>query len=494
MERMGCIDIPALPLQILLRSHPEWRELPAVVVDRDKPQGLVQWVNEHARACRILPGMRYATGLALSRDLRRGVVSDAEVADGLDQILHALWAFTPRIEPAPHEPGVFWLDASGLRRLYPSLDAWAASIRAELQQANFYSVVAVGFTRFGTYAAAKSGRHNRVFTTPDEESVYLRTVPIARLRIDPNLRDTLLKLGISTLDGFINLPPGGIRKRFGEEALHLHQLMTGNAWVPFAPEIIREPIRAERFLDYPETNLERLMHVVTPMLEELLDQLLAHHEELAAISIGLRFDDATDAHEELAPATPTRDAKQLLNLIHLRLDSLKFPAGIVEIALEARGTSTNENQLTLFSSAPRHNYDAIHRAFAKIRAELGNDAIAHARLEEGHLPEACYTWERLERPIEPNPATNGTPQLVRRIYATPVPLPPRARNEPDGWMVARMNDGPVEEVLGPHLVSGGWWRQEITRAYYYVRTRNGRWLWIYHDKKRRRWFLQGAVQ
>ena len=35
---------------------------------------------------------------------------------------------------------------------------------------------------------------------------------------------------------------------------------------------------------------------------------------------------------------------------------------------------------------------------------------------------------------------------------------------------------------------------DISRAYYYVRTRSGRWLWIYHDDKRRRWFLQGEVQ
>ncbi|MDP7640334.1 MAG: DNA polymerase Y family protein, partial [Candidatus Hydrogenedentes bacterium] len=75
-----------------------------------------------------------------------------------------------------------------------------------------------------------------------------------------------------------------------------------------------------------------------------------------------------------------------------------------------------------------------------------------------------------------------------------VPLPPRARHEPDGWLIAGIADGPVEESIGPHIVSGGWWRKEIERAYYYVRTRKGRWLWIYYDQKRRRWFLQGEVQ
>ena len=61
-------------------------------------------------------------------------------------------------------------------------------------------------------------------------------------------------------------------------------------------------------------------------------------------------------------------------------------------------------------------------------------------------------------------------------------------------LVAGVADGPVEEVIGPHFINGGWWMRELTRAYYYVRTRSGRWLWIYHDQKRRRWYLQGEVQ
>jgi protein ImuB len=84
--------------------------------------------------------------------------------------------------------------------------------------------------------------------------------------------------------------------------------------------------------------------------------------------------------------------------------------------------------------------------------------------------------------------------LVRRIYRPAMPLPPRDRHEPDGWLIAGVSEGPVEEVIGPQLITGGWWRAEVARAYYYVRTRNGRWFWIYHDLKRRRWFLQGEVQ
>src|SRR5437867_11827807 len=39
MERLACVSLPAFPLQLLLRSHPDWAGYPAVVIDEDKPQG-----------------------------------------------------------------------------------------------------------------------------------------------------------------------------------------------------------------------------------------------------------------------------------------------------------------------------------------------------------------------------------------------------------------------------------------------------------------------
>ena len=70
MDRMACIDLPAFPLQLVLQRRPEWKDHPVAVVDHDRPQGKILWINERARAFRILPGMRYAAGLSLAAGLR----------------------------------------------------------------------------------------------------------------------------------------------------------------------------------------------------------------------------------------------------------------------------------------------------------------------------------------------------------------------------------------------------------------------------------------
>lgn len=494
MDRTACVDIPALPLQLLLRGHPDWRTQPVVVVDRDKPLGLILWANERAWSLRIFPGMRYAAGLSLSRELRGGVVSESEVREAVSQVTRRLWIFSPRIEPSPRQPGVFWLDASGLRHVYPLLEEWASCICDDLREAGFHAVAAVGFSRFGSYAAARANGRTIVFQSPEQEHAYLRDVPIARLGFDPHLRDTLLKLGIETLGGFIDLPAAGIRRRFGVEAEELHNLARGDGWAPLNPSVLLEPVEIEEALDYPEDNLDRLLGKFALLLQSLVGELAARHETAKSIRFSLALDDGGEHNEEVSPATPTLDVNSLLQLVRLRLGALTLSSGVVGVKVRAVGVPVSPRQLALFDQSLHQNIEAAHRAFAKVRAELGNDAVVFARMQEAHLPEARYDWEPVQRLAAPQPGEASIRPLVRRIYTPPVELPPRDRHEPDGWLIAGIADGPVEEVVGPHVVSGGWWMREVSRAYHYVRTRSGRWLWIYHDQERKRWFLQGEVQ
>lgn len=494
MERMACVDIRALPLQLLLRSHPEWRERPVVVVDRDKPQGVILWANGRALAARIQPGLRYAAGLSLSRELRGGTVAGAEIAAAVEEVARRLWRFSPRIEPSPREAGIFWLDASGLRFLFPSLAAWARDIQTDLRAAGFRAVVAVGFSRFGSYAAARAGRDNLVFASVEEERARVRQVPVARLGLAPALADTLFKLGIETLGAFIDLPPAGVARRFGEEAGELHRLARGEGWEALSAADLREPLEARTALDYPENNTERLLAVLAGLLHSLLGELARRHEMLAALGFTLTLDNGTRHEEDLAPAGPTMEAGSLLTLCRLRLDTLALDSGVVEVLARVQGAGRIERQDLLFPEVGGRTFEAAQRALAKIRAEFGNDAVVRACLHEGHLPEARHGWEPLRDLAPARPTVPLAAPLVRRIHTPPIALPPRDHREPDGWLVAGVADGPVEEVIGPHLVHGGWWMREIARAYYYVRTRSGRWLWIYHDQKRRRWFLHGEVQ
>ena len=495
MDRTACIDLPAFPLQILLKRNATFRAHPAAVVAEDKPQGLVLWVNEKARTAGVLPGMRYAAALALAPGLRAGVVEDKEIAASVSEMSERLRQFTPHVEPATGDPGVFWLDARGLERLFGSVDAWAAQVHADLVRAGFVASVVVGFGRFGSYALARSRRGLHVLASADEERTAARAVRLDRLHLPPAARDALAKLGVMTVGAFADLPLEGVGTRFGAETHRLHRLASGDLAIPLQPEKPQPPAQRRLILDHPDSDAQRLTAAIEELLDGMLDEIGKKGHALAGLQIVFRFERLGDHVETLKPATPTLSLKMVVELVRLRLAAVKtLPDAVTELILVAGESDPLPRQERLFAVRGRRNLDAGNRALARVRAKLGDDAVVRAVPRDGHLPEARFAWDRLEDLGEPHPRPVDEARLVRRFHPIPVPLPPRERHEPDGWMLRGLEQGPVIRVLGPYAISGGWWDRPAARDYHFAETKDGEMLWVFYDRQHRRWFLQGRVE
>ncbi len=597
MDRRACVSVPALPLQLLTAAHPEWRAFPMAVVDADEPTGTLLWVNAAAWRARLRPGMRYASGLALERRLRAGVVAPAEVANSVRAITATLRLHTPHVEPSAEEPGVFWIDANGLESLYTSVEAWARTVLRTVRGMGLAAGLACGFTRFGTYALARScgagaaplrggpeprgassaGVSSRakgllVCETEDEERRLVREVRLERLGIDPKLRDALARLGVHSIGDFLRLPADGIRRRFGEEAAHLHRRARGEAWDPLVPLPAEEPLVRSLLLDDPVSDAGLVLFVVRRLLAELTASLVAREQAVRGIAVTLHRSlrrDASSLVLDVRAAEPTLDEAVLLDLVRLRLEaalreeraeaarsfardgaartaSARPVAGssFREIEVEVEAAAAGPDQLRLFHERTRRDLRAGARAIARLRAELGEDAVLRAVLREGHLPEATYAWERADDLRAPSPRLVLTRPLVRRMYERALALPPRPfRERDDCWIPPATSDqalfqgrnerahraaaragydsgdgggrvyepsaqrtpaadhalggnvhGRVDHMTGPFIVSGGWWNREVHREYHYARTEDGEILWVYYDRRRRRWFLTGKVE
>lgn len=486
--------MPAFPLQLLLQRNRDWKNYPAAVVAEDKPQGKILWVNRAARRAGVVPGLRYAAGSSLAPDLRAGVVAPAEIEREADRLAARFTSFTPHVEPSREEPGVFWLGGAGLSRLYQSAKKWAAALGAEIEAQRFAGNVAVGYTRFGTYAAAKVNAGTIVFTAPSEERSAARAALLEDLDIAPELRDALFKLGIKTVGALLDLPPGGLYERFGPGAHRLYRMASGDLWQPFRPRAPDEPVRERLFLDDAESDRVRLLFLLKRMLHPMLAALAARGAALAEIKMRFVIDRSGAREERVRPAAATLDAAQLLDLMRLRLETLEIAAGIAEIELVAEAVPATPEQLRFFAAHPGRDLAAADRALARLRAEFGAGAVVCAKLGDGHLPEARFFWEPLDRVAPPRPGAPPGKNLIRRIMAKPVRLPAQSQTAHDGWLVLGLKYGAVERLSGPYIFSGGWWNREIRREYYFAETRKGDLLWIYYDRVRRKWFLQGWVE
>jgi protein ImuB len=173
----------------------------------------------------------------------------------------------------------------------------------------------------------------RVLHDAAEEQGALQDVPLERLAIAPGIRDALAKLGVHSLGEFLRLPSEGIRRRYGKAAFDLHRMASGELNLPLQPERPVEPVTARLILDRPETDVERLMALIETRLPPLLEALAGRGQVLEELRLLFRFERLGEHKERIRPAAPTLDARQILELIRLRLSAARLPDGVEELHL-----------------------------------------------------------------------------------------------------------------------------------------------------------------
>ncbi len=478
MDRWACVDAFSFPLQVLLAEEPEWLPHPVAVLDREHPQGRLLWLNRHARQARLTVGMRYGQALALVPHLRARAVEEASLLPRAERIALRLQEFSPRVERDKERPGLFFLDASGLGQVYPEWSGWVEAMRARLlAEEGVRVVVVVGFTRFGTFAVARATGRSGVFASPEDERRDAGAVALAKLDLGPTALELTRRLGITTVEELMALPPESLRRRLGPQIYGLYRRARGDLREPLESFERRELPATVEHLDHEEEDRERLLFLLKRSVHGLLKELEESGEKLVALEILLGRRGAESLEVLIQPAAPTVDAALLMDLVRLRLDTLELAPGVSEVSMRARGERTVKEQLHLFAEAPRRDPAAANRALARLRAEFGDEAVCRVVLEEGHLPERRFELVPTSGVALPEASSAPVPSIaVRRFYPTPQRLagPPRA-----------------ERAAGPHVLCGGWWVREVRREYHLIETADQRLLWVFYDHARQRWYLHG---
>ncbi|MFW5690128.1 MAG: hypothetical protein ACOC1U_11205, partial [Spirochaetota bacterium] len=492
MVRLACISLPKIDLQIVALRHPEWKALPAAVITEEKPLGRITAANRAAYASGVQPGMRYAAALSICPELRAGVVTPEEREALRQRLVSLLRGFSPQIEPAAHDPALFWINAGGLGRIYGTTEAWAGAVEREIEASGLVCSIAVGFSRFGTYAAAKVKRRVTIFERAEDEEQAALDAPVGIFPIHADVLLRFHQLGIRTVRDFRRFSPGSIRRRFGSEVEELQRFARGDDRLPV--QAVEEPdlLRREMRLLYPEASVEALVHHQLSLLRELAGTAWASQQLVSELVLEFCPESWPGAQEEchreeIVTSKPTLDQRRLERLVRLRLEGIRLSGPVVRLSLEARLLPMERAQDDLFESPSKRDPRKALDAIAELCAELGNDAVQVASLENAHLPEEQYEWRRVERLPLPRPAgdrgaVRGPAALVRRILHEPLPL----SRLPEEYHHPR--------IRGPYELSGGWWQSAYRREYYYLQDASGRLLWVYYDAPRKQWLVQGVVE
>jgi len=480
MDRLACISIPSLPLQIALRRLPPEHTAPVALVKDDRPSSAILQLNRAARTQGLRQGMRYSEALAIVPDLLAVLVSSHDLALARQEILETLMKWSPGTEACPYEQGSFWVNSSGLAGLYGSEAQWGAGVRTALAEKRYKAVVVIGLTRGGTYVLARSRRRSVVLQSWAAERRAMESAPLSIFPLSLRHRRLLDTLGVKTLAALARISAEELGRRFGPDLVRDLQRLQGYTNLPLQSSAPTTPWTCTLRLEVPLTDRQAFVPLLEEPLGDGLEGLKRRARLLAELRLVFVLESRELVCEVLRPAEPTTNRSLLLKLLDLRLSRCEFPSGVVEIRLAFQDVAAPTPSGELFAPPLPRDLRRGSEAIALIRAQWGNGAVVRPVLTDSHVPDRSYRWDEVESLMPPRPGAPRTsfPTAVRRV----------------GWGAGWIQGNPAGQRLGGacrlRVVSEG---TVLEKEYCFLRTPRREVAWVSWDRENHRAEWEGMV-
>jgi protein ImuB len=391
------------------------------------------------------------------------------------------------------------LEITGCAELFGGEAALLQQACAGLRRAGFAVRAALAGT--AEAAAALARVSDGLIVPPGEDLAAVRPLPLATLRLPPDVVSGLSRLGLQTVGDALRQPRGPLARRFGQGLLNALDGVSGMRSRPVRP--VREPAGFLVLRDLLEPIFTRpaIEHVLEHLLVALCQQLLDVGR--GARRLTLRAWRVDGAVQELAIGTgaAARELAHLRRLFAEPLGTLEPDLGFERFSLEASRTE------------PLEGVQAVIRGEGEAGAAASGLAALidrlSQRLEVHRLQPLDSHWpEYAAAPVAPFetiavPAGWGGEPRPPRLLAQPIPLAVTAL-APDGPPAQLRYGGRSHRVLwavGPERLEPEWWGADAgrpARDYYRVQTAEGPRLWICRLLEpgmdgAPRWFLHGEL-
>ena len=347
----------------------------------------------------------------------------------------------------------------------------------------------------------------------DEMMGTLASLPVAALRLDPDVLLVLRRLGLKRIGDLYAIDRDALRRRFRSRdpaanlLVRLDQLL-GRVPEPLLPVAVPELPLAQRRLMEPIRHRELLDRVVLDLAEDLAGILETGGKGARRLELGLWRVDGETVLRSLELAAASRDPAHIARLFGAKLDDVDAGFGIEMMRLAAPWCEKLALAQQHFEAADERPGTSLAVCIDRLTVRLGAHAVHRPVPFASHLPERAQRWRS---PLEAESVSQG--ELA--YHARPLKLLDRAEPiavlyaSPDGFPRRFSWRGKVHDVArveGPERIAPEWWRERSTvrlRDYYRIEDGEGRRYWVYRhgiagdgrgdDKQGRapEWFLQG---
>src|SRR5262249_10063817 len=268
-----------------------------------------------------------------------------------------------------------------------------------------------------------------------------------------------------TLGGLAALPTAALLARLGPSAGRLQAEARGVDLAPFAPQSAPESCREAITLDWEVPSLPALAFILDRLLVQISARLALRDAGASALRVTLRLADGEAYEHRLGVAAPLRDGRTLGRLLRAELETLRLPAPVVGVSVEAEAVPLASLQTDLFAPprpSPRELGEILGRLVALVGADRGGAPV----VPDTHRPDvglgASFPGAHPARTRTPGrgppPWATGA-ALARRRLTPPRPAQVECRDDQPARIEAEGLRGAVVALAGPWRSAGDWWAE-----------------------------------
>ena len=347
----------------------------------DGRRRVVAAVDQNAAELGLRPGMAMAHALAMVPDLEVVDADPAADADALRRL--ALWCHRYTPIASPNAPDGLWLDIAGSAHLFRGEEALLQHLLSRLASSGLHARAALADTPGAAHALARHGPHPLHIAPPGCHADAIAALPVAALRLSPELEATLRRLGFEQIRHLARIPRPLLARRFGPfPGLRLDQV-NGRVIEPLTPLPHEHTLQRRIDVLEPIFTAEAFRAAITALVTPLCQELERTAQGVRKLDLLFHRVDNQLSAIRIGTARPSRDARHLARLLEERLDTVDPGMGVETMLLMVPlAEPLYWEQQTGHAGA-----QDVARLVDRLSSRLGADRVYRASPIEHDMPE-----------------------------------------------------------------------------------------------------------
>ncbi|WP_299608628.1 DNA polymerase Y family protein [uncultured Tateyamaria sp.] len=547
-RRILSIWFPRLGAERLIRRQPMLADQPVAVVEEHQNMQVITALNGVAQG----DGLQVGQPVRDAHAMCPGLLTFPRSEQGEKQFLEALQRWAGKFSPwvAPEDGDALVVDLTGCAHLFGGEAELMQVVQDDCTDLGLSVLMGVADTRGAAWALAryagratgsdrsgdaidqearatrsragkrrhwtKGGAAPAVATQtldvtrispPGQTYSALSPLPIAALRLAPEMTAQLGRLGLRRVGDLLGQPRAGLARRFGRGlVLRLDQAM-GSAPEPVSPAKPPDHFAVRMTLPDPIGLAEDVMAAIDRVLPRLCKMLEDKGKGTRLVMLqAFRSDHAVEV-VEVGLARPTHDPHRIRPLLEMKIEGIDAGFGIDMIRVLAVQVEPIHDVMTVGHreagaavQARLNNANAMDDLIGRLGARVGLDAIRRFEPADSNIPEKSHkimsaAWSKPHEgpwPLPPNPR----PMLLWHPEPVHAPATPKL---PQSFRWRGM-DLTRQRAIGPERIAPEWWLDDPnwrsgTRDYWVTDTEDGQRLWLFYAHgggMSPGWFCQGS--